>query len=59
MSVQSLLPGGMSKAVISIGNVFLDPVGKQLRTWLFSSESSSPITSAYSVDKCVNFEKGV
>lgn len=59
MSVQSLLPGGMSKAVISIGNVFPDPVGKQLRTWLFSSESSSPITSAYSVDKCVNFEKGV
>ena len=35
MSVQSLLPGGMSKAVISIGNVFPDPVGKQLRTWLF------------------------
>ena len=49
MSVQLFnlcLPEGMSRAVTSIGRLFPDPVGKQLRTWLSSSESSSATTSA-------------
>ena len=47
------------KRWLALATSFPTQSGNSSGHGFFSSDSSSPITSAYSVDKCVNFEKGV